>query len=90
MSNLKPEKLPEDLGWEIKVCARGHLDFLIKDCFENMEVTDNDDGTTEIEGFMSDLPEVYGFIIRLRDAVIYLQSLQVTKMEIEITGKQRI
>lgn len=87
MSNSNPEKLPEDLGWKVRVCARGHLDFLIKDCFENMEVTDNDDGTTEIEGFMSDLPEVYGFIIRLRDTVVFLHSLQVTKIEIENTGK---
>ena len=87
MSNSNPEKLPEDLGWKVRVCIRGHLDFLIKDCFENMEVTDNDDGTTEIEGFMSDLPEVYGFIIRLRDAVVFLHSLQVTKIEIDNCGK---
>ena len=88
MNDIKPNKGPKDFGWKIKVCARGHLDFLIEDCFEDMEVTDNDDGTTEIAGFMSDLPAVYGFIIRLRDAVVYLHSLQLTEVEFDLPGKQ--
>ncbi len=81
------EKLSINYRWQVKVNARGHLDFLVKDCFEDMEIKDNDDGTTEIEGFLTDLPEVYGFIIRLRDAVVSLHSLEVSRTEIEGTGK---
>ena len=87
MSKGNNEKLSINYRWKIKVSARGHLDFLVKDCFEGMEIKDNDDGTTEIEGFLTDLPEVYGFIIRLRDAVVSLHSLQVTRVEIERTSK---
>jgi len=87
MSRGNSEKLSMNFRWQVKVSARGHLDFLVKDCFEGMEIKDNDDGTTEIEGLLTDLPEVYGFIIRLRDAVVFLHFLEVSRTEIEGTAK---
>ena len=87
MSKGNNEKLSMNYRWQVKVSARGHLDFLVKDCFEDMEIKDNDDGTTEIEGLLTDLPEVYGFIIRLRDAVVFLHSLEVSKIEAEGASK---
>ncbi len=82
MSKGTKEIVSKNYRWQVRVNASGHLDFLVKDCFEGMEIKDNDDGTTEIEGLLTDLPEVYGFIIRLRDAVVFLHSLEVTRMEI--------
>ena len=76
-------KLSEGLGWKVRVRANGHLGYLIEDCIDGMVITDNEDGTTEVEGLLADLPEVYGFIIRLRDAVVFLDSLQVTRIDIE-------
>ena len=87
MSKGNNEKLSMNYRWQVKVSARGHLDFLVKDCFEDMEIKDNDDGTTEIEGFLTDLPQVYGFIIRLRDTVVFLQSLEVSRIESEGAGR---
>jgi hypothetical protein len=87
MSRGNSEKLSMNYRWQVKVSARGHLDFLVQDCFEGMEIKDNDDGTTEIEGLLTDLPEVYGFIIRLRDAVVFLHFLEVSRTEIEGTAK---
>ncbi len=81
------ERLSIKCRWQVKVNARGHLDFLVKDCFEDMEIKNNDDGTTEIEGLLTDLPEVYGFIIRLRDAVVFLHSLEVIRTEDESISK---
>ena len=76
-------KLSESLGWKVRVCANGHLGYLIEDCFDGMVITENEDGTTEVEGLLADLPQVYGFIIRLRDAVVFLDSLQVTRIDIK-------
>ena len=87
MSRVNNEKLSMNYRWQVKVKVRGHLDFLVKDCFEGLEIKDNDDGTTEIEGLLTDLPEVYGFIIRLRDAVVFLHSLEVSKIEAEGASK---
>lgn len=83
MNNSNAVKRPDRIGWEVKVCARGHLDYLIEDYFDGMVITNNVDGTTEVAGVLADLPEVYGFIIRLRDAVVFLQSLQVKRTEME-------
>lgn len=87
MGDTNTGKLSEALGWKVRVCANGHLDYLIEDCFDGMVITDNEDGTTEVEGLLADLPEVYGFIIRLRDAVVFLDSLQVTRINIESSVK---
>lgn len=87
MSKGNNEKLLMSYRWQVKVNARGHLDFLVKDCFEDMEIKDNDDGTIEIEGLLTDLPEVYGFIIRLRDAVVFLHSLEVSRIEVEVSSR---
>lgn len=74
---------PEKIKWKVKLSARGHLDYLFEETYEGLEINNNSDGTTEVEGMLDDLPEVYGFIIRLRDAVVFLQSLQVSRIEIE-------
>ena len=87
MSKGSKEIASKNYRWQVRVSASGHLDFLVKDCFEDMEIKNNDDGTTEIEGLLTDLPEVYGFIIRLRDAVVFLHSLEVIRTEDESISK---
>lgn len=83
MQKPKAKAFSQDNQWWVKVCAEGHIDTLLENSFEGVTITNYDDGTAAIEGRLADLPAVYGFIIRLRDTLIFLHSLQVARMEIE-------
>lgn len=82
------EKYLENYKWKVSVSARNHLDYLVESIGEDIEITDHEDGTSLIEAYMKDLPEVYGFIIRLRDALVNFHLLQVTRIEIDDAGHQ--
>jgi hypothetical protein len=82
MSGQDEKSVLDGYIWKVKVSARGHLGCNIKEFFDEMEITDCDDGTTKIEGFLADLPEVFGFIIWLRDTMVQLNQLNVTRIRI--------
>lgn len=67
--------------WKVKVSARGHMGNLIEDFYDDFKITNHNDGTAEFEGTLADLPEVYGFIFWLRDVMVQLHSLNVTRVE---------
>jgi len=66
--------------WKIRIRAAAHLDYWLKDYFGGLDITHEEDCTTIISGELSDLPEVYGLILQLRDSGIELVSLQLERM----------
>jgi hypothetical protein len=53
------------MQYRIRIC--GHLDPAWTVCFDELTLTEKDDGTTELVGPLSDQSALYGLITRLRD-----------------------
>lgn len=71
---------PLENSWVIKVQVNNHMDEWLLDCFEGLQITNKEDGTSIIIGQLNDIPAVYGFIIQLRDLSIPLLTLNVEKV----------
>ena len=58
-----PEQPPA--SYRIRIC--GHLDPVWSAWFDNLTVTQADDGTTELAGPLTDQAALFGLLARLRD-----------------------
>jgi len=67
--------------WKVKVVSEAHLDPWIKDYFGGLDIEHRQDGSSVISGELTDMPAVYGLILRLRDAGIVLLSLEAGRIE---------
>ncbi len=67
--------------WKVKVVSEAHLDPWIKDYFGGLDLEHLQDGSSVITGELTDMPAVYGLILRLRDAGIVLLSLKADRIE---------
>jgi len=70
----------EKYFWRVEVYSEAHLDDWIRDYFEGLEIRKERTGNTLLTGKMQDLPEVYGLILKLRDAGVGLLSLHVERV----------
>lgn len=70
-----------DYAWKIRIRSAAHLDYWIEDYFGGLKISHELDGSSLITGELLDLPAVYGLILQLRDAGIYLLALQVERIE---------
>lgn len=52
---------------QYRIRIRGHLDPAWSAWFDDLALTQRDDGTTELVGPLSDQAAVYGLLARLRD-----------------------
>jgi hypothetical protein len=52
---------------EYRIRIRGHLDASWTGWFDELALTQQDDGTTELVGPLSDQSALYGLLARLRD-----------------------
>jgi len=77
----KKEISGEKFSWEVKVYSEAYLDDWIRDYFAGLEIWKERSGNTLLTGKMQDLPEVYGLILKLRDAGVVLLSLQLERVQ---------
>ncbi len=68
-------------SWKIKVVSEAHLDHWIKDYFGGLDISHQQDSSSVISGELTDMPAVYGLILRLRDAGIVLLSLEAERVK---------
>lgn len=66
-------------SWDIKVQVNNHLDDWLLDCFEGLQITNKEDGTSIITGQLNDMSAVYGLILQLRDLGIPILTLNVQR-----------
>jgi hypothetical protein len=52
---------------QYRIRVRGHLDPVWTVWFDELTLAQNDDGTTELIGHLSDQSALYGLLARLRD-----------------------
>ena len=87
------KKLSNDIfteyAWSIEVYSETHLDDWIEDCFAGLSVVHKEDGSSQIICELPDLPAVYGFILQLRDKGICLLSLQVERMTMPSSTREK-
>ncbi len=67
--------------WRVQVRSAGHLDYWIADYFGGLAIIHELDGSSTLKGDLPDMPAVYGLILQLRDAGIFLLSLKVDRMQ---------
>ena len=58
---------PNQRPMEYRIRIRGHLDASWTGWFDELALTQQDDGTTELVGPLSDQSALYGLLARLRD-----------------------
>jgi excinuclease UvrABC ATPase subunit len=61
-----------------RIRIRGHLDPIWSTWFDNLTITQLDDGTTELAGRLTDQAALFGLLARLRDlgaAVLLVEHL---------------
>ncbi len=71
---------PKEFVWKVRVRSLAHLESWIKDYFAEFAITHEQDGTTCLNGELSDMSAVYGLILLLRDAGVELLSLHVERV----------
>ncbi len=71
---------PKAFVWKVRVRSLAHLESWIKDYFVEFAITHEQDGTTFLNGELSDMSAVYGLILLLRDAGVELLSLHVERV----------
>ncbi len=76
----------EGYSWRVQVRSASHLDYWLKDCFEGLDISHEEDGSSTLIGKLQDIPAVYGLILQLRDMKITLLSLQVERVPYQKTG----
>jgi len=74
--------------WKVKVVSEAHLDPWIKDYFGGLDIAHRLDGSSVITGQLTDMPAVYGLILRLRDAGIILLSLEAERVNNKVHKPQ--
>ncbi len=70
---------PEKYVWEFTVHSDAHLDEWLKDYFGDINLTHQKDGTSVLQGALTDMAAVYGLIMKLRDSGICFISLQAER-----------
>ena len=71
---------PQEYVWRVRVRSLAHLESWIKDYFAEFAISHEQDGTTCLNGELSDMSAVYGLILLLRDAGVELLSLHVERV----------
>ena len=69
--------------WKVEVRSPAHLDEWINDYFDGLTLSHEEDGSSLLRGALTDLPAVYGLILKLRDSGIELLSLKAERMQAE-------
>lgn len=62
-------------GYRLRV--DGHLDHHWSPWFGDLTLTQEDDGTTSLSGFVSDQAELHGLLTKIRDLGVTLISVEV-------------
>lgn len=70
-----------DYNWQIRVRTASYLEGWIKDCFDELEISHEKNGSSLLTGELPDVSAVYGLILHLRDAGIELLSLSVDRIQ---------
>src|SRR5262245_44084467 len=67
---------PNRLSTFYRIRIRSHLDAAWSDWFDGLAITQEDDGTTTLEGALIDQAALYGLLSRLRDLGATLLSVE--------------
>ena len=80
-SNHNPSRL--DQARHYRITIQGHLHPRWSEWFENLDITQQPDGTTTLSGVLVGQAALYGLIIKLRDMGLPLLALQSLKSDQE-------
>ncbi|UMZ73745.1 hypothetical protein [Natranaerofaba carboxydovora] len=88
MRDEKDSKLTDNIDnkiggehyWSVLVKFLGHPDQRLYDYFGDLTFDLKQDGSTLLSGELSDLPAVYGLILKLRDLGLGVQFIKVEKV----------
>jgi len=79
-SNPRNKEVSGSYLWHFRVQSEAHLDGWLRDYFGELKISHEEDGTSILTGKLLDMSAVYGLIIKLRDAGIFIISLQVKRL----------
>ena len=79
MEKYDNQVAPKEYAWKVRVRSLAHLESWIKDYFAEFAISYEQDGTTCLNGELSDMSAVYGLIFLLRDAGVEILSLHVER-----------